>query len=143
MLGLHTVSPVSATSLNRPIRKEETGRIMFLGRSATCFLSSLLFTARMCIITQTAPSDPTCCQMRTACRELSGPEALARSRVRSYSNNRIYSPASNEEHQVIIFKTSHTYNALNQFNPFKAILLQPLAGFLCFSRSVNRRGPLG
>lgn len=116
---------------------------MFLGRSATCFLSSLLFTARMCIITQTAPSDPTCCQMRTACRELSGPEALARSRVRSYSNNRIYSPASNEEHQVIIFKTSHTYNALNQFNPFKAILLQPLAGFLCFSRSVNRRGPLG
>jgi len=74
-------------------------RIVFLGRCADCFLlSPLLFTARMCIITLTAPSDTTCCQTRTASRELSGPEALCA--LSSFSSNRIYSLVSNEELQV-------------------------------------------
>lgn len=94
---------------------------MFLGRCATCFLSSLLFTARMCIITQTAPSDPSCCQIRTVCHKLSGPEARSFSllpKIESTLQRAI-------ESKFIVFKTSHTNNALNQFNPFRAILLQP------------------
>lgn len=113
---------------------------MFLGRRATCFLSSLLFTAKMCIITQTAPSDPTCCQIRTVCCELSGPEARPFSLLPTIESTL---QRARESIKFIIFKTSHTNNALNQFNPFRAILLQPPADFLCFSRSVNRRVSLG
>lgn len=113
---------------------------MFLGRCANCFLSPLLFTARMCIITQTALSDPTCCQTRTASRELSGPEALMFTLIPTIE---AILQRATKSIKFIIFKTSHANNALNQFNPFEAILLHPLADFLRFSRSVNRRGSLG
>ncbi len=114
-------------------------RIMFLGRCATCFLSSLLFTARLCIITQTAPSDPTCCQIRTVCHELSGPEARSFSLLPTIESTL---QRATESIKFIIFKTSHTNSALNQFNPFRAILLHP-PGWLpsLFTVSKQKRAP--
>ncbi len=112
---------------------------MFLGRCATCFLSSLLFTARMCIITQTAPSDPSCCQIRTVCRKLSGPETRSLSLLPKIESTL---QRATESIKFIIFKTFHTNNALNQFNPFKAILLQPPGWLpLIFTVSKQKSAP--
>ncbi len=83
--------------------------------------------------------DPSCCQIRTVCRKLSGPETRSFSLLPKIESTL---QRATESIKFIIFKTSHTNNALNQFNPFRAILLQPPGWLpLIFTVSKQKSAP--